>query len=375
MIFEHLIILRIFINSELHNRRDSKMRAIYLLITLFLLAHCTTGTTLENTAESSSDKNTSQSSDSSSGDAVSAESSDLTSSSGVSSSRAEVKEQQSSSTINLSSVTDSFSSESSALSLISSSSVSSDSIEICNDNLDNDKNGYADCMDRECRDTYNCLLLFENSLYTCTDSIDNDFDGDIDCDDEDCLDLLLCTDFEKNIQRADSMDDYYASLNIIPDLIVIDSSVNYRTITSIALFEDTLVMNDVDIDHWYWGEDTLQNKTYKTIRHGEFSTYKYPDSTFSPSKLGYKLNYYLGQLHGEYIDLLHTGDTLFAFEVGYGELIAIEKNNIDLVLGEGNRGEATVLTCRDQIDNDNDGSSDCLDTECMLFNSCSWFAL
>ncbi|HPF97240.1 MAG TPA: hypothetical protein PLZ00_07470, partial [Mangrovimonas sp.] len=47
-------------------------------------------------------------------------------------------------------------------------------VEICNDGLDNDGDGFTDCEDNDC----NCEI--------CDDGLDNDGDGFIDCEDVDC---------------------------------------------------------------------------------------------------------------------------------------------------------------------------------------------
>lgn len=48
--------------------------------------------------------------------------------------------------------------------------------EICNNGIDDDGDGFADCEDFDC-DTFEC---------NCSDGIDNDADGFTDCEDIDC---------------------------------------------------------------------------------------------------------------------------------------------------------------------------------------------
>ncbi len=52
-------------------------------------------------------------------------------------------------------------------------------VEICNDGIDNDGDGFIDCDDDDCASEPSCVEI-------CNDGIDNDGDGFIDCDDNDC---------------------------------------------------------------------------------------------------------------------------------------------------------------------------------------------
>ncbi len=65
--------------------------------------------------------------------------------------------------------------------------------EICDDDLDNDCDGYTDCQDNDCTGYTGpgggqCLPESE----ACLDGYDNDGDGLIDCDDPDCTGSLEC---------------------------------------------------------------------------------------------------------------------------------------------------------------------------------------
>lgn len=60
---------------------------------------------------------------------------------------------------------------------------------ICNDNIDNDNDGYTDCQDSDC-----ALYCAPPEIETiCNDGIDNDNDGQIDCNDGDCYYSTYCT--------------------------------------------------------------------------------------------------------------------------------------------------------------------------------------
>ncbi|MCA0132266.1 S8/S53 family peptidase [Winogradskyella alexanderae] len=52
--------------------------------------------------------------------------------------------------------------------------------EICNDGIDNDGDGFIDCEDANCEEFQDCLIE------RCIDGVDNDGDGLVDCDDPDC---------------------------------------------------------------------------------------------------------------------------------------------------------------------------------------------
>lgn len=62
----------------------------------------------------------------------------------------------------------------------------------CNDGMDNDMDGNADCEDFGCRDLVVCAGEATNAA--CSDGMDNDGDGDMDCDDENCQDeaIVVC---------------------------------------------------------------------------------------------------------------------------------------------------------------------------------------
>lgn len=60
----------------------------------------------------------------------------------------------------------------------------------CNDNIDNDGDGFVDCEDQDCLEDGDCLALQE---HRCFDHLDNDGDGFIDCEDQDCFEAPGCT--------------------------------------------------------------------------------------------------------------------------------------------------------------------------------------
>jgi len=75
------------------------------------------------------------------------------------------------------------------------------SITLCSDGVDNDRDGLVDCSDPDCIPLMNCL---ENNLLACNDLFDNDEDGLIDCNDPDCFAFRRC--FEKGDLCNDGID-------------------------------------------------------------------------------------------------------------------------------------------------------------------------
>jgi len=62
-------------------------------------------------------------------------------------------------------------------------------VEDCDDVIDNDGDGYADCEDPDCAEDPACEVVVE----VCDNDIDDDSDGDFDCDDSDCDADPACT--------------------------------------------------------------------------------------------------------------------------------------------------------------------------------------
>ncbi|MBM4387477.1 MAG: hypothetical protein FJ088_07030 [Deltaproteobacteria bacterium] len=66
----------------------------------------------------------------------------------------------------------------------------------CEDNIDNDSDGYTDCSDFDCSENEKCKEQIE---VICNDGNDNDNDGNKDCDDEDCKLSASCVTSDKPI--------------------------------------------------------------------------------------------------------------------------------------------------------------------------------
>jgi hypothetical protein len=67
----------------------------------------------------------------------------------------------------------------------------------CDDAIDNDGDGYTDCMDPGCFDVYPCA-----PETNCTDDLDNDDDGHTDCDDSDCAGVAGCIEQDEICDNA-----------------------------------------------------------------------------------------------------------------------------------------------------------------------------
>lgn len=63
--------------------------------------------------------------------------------------------------------------------------------EICNNNVDDNGDGFADCGDPECVGTSWCTTA-GGSEYVCDDGLDNDGNGLIDCQDPECVNAGVC---------------------------------------------------------------------------------------------------------------------------------------------------------------------------------------
>ena len=61
-------------------------------------------------------------------------------------------------------------------------------IEICDNGIDDDSDGYVDCCDWDCDDDPGCT-----SEQVCDNEVDDDCDGFVDCDDWDCDEDPACT--------------------------------------------------------------------------------------------------------------------------------------------------------------------------------------
>lgn len=101
-------------------------------------------------------------------------------------------------------------------------SVDEVTLELCQDGVDNDNNGYTDCADFSCSGAPTvmsyCAEVLENTFEKCRDGIDNDGNGYRDCDDYSCRrasdievaracqESLGLTDAEMNARCQDGVD-------------------------------------------------------------------------------------------------------------------------------------------------------------------------
>lgn len=74
-------------------------------------------------------------------------------------------------------------------------------VEICNDGIDNDENGFTDCDDFACVESQFCT-----GETNCNDGIDNDENGFTDCDDFACAESLVCTESEGAVDGEGAAD-------------------------------------------------------------------------------------------------------------------------------------------------------------------------
>jgi hypothetical protein len=80
---------------------------------------------------------------------------------------------------------------------------------ICDDGIDNDNDGFTDCMDFDCEGTLACPGPIENSDALCADGLDNDEDGLMDCADDSCHghpDVTVCREGDLGATPAECSD-------------------------------------------------------------------------------------------------------------------------------------------------------------------------
>ncbi|GEM_PF-4263451 len=63
---------------------------------------------------------------------------------------------------------------------------------LCDDNIDNEQDGYTDCIDWDCSIDANCAAFYGTTELSCDDGIDNDKSGYTDCSDTACQSDLNC---------------------------------------------------------------------------------------------------------------------------------------------------------------------------------------
>lgn len=67
---------------------------------------------------------------------------------------------------------------------------------LCQDGLDNDGDGHADCEDSDCHEDDYCRAIppyMAPPEADCADGLDNDYDLLVDCDDSDCAEAPACS--------------------------------------------------------------------------------------------------------------------------------------------------------------------------------------
>ncbi len=89
---------------------------------------------------------------------------------------------------------------------------------LCNDDIDNDQDGYIDMDDQDCN-PYNPSLKYENTMILCTDGEDNDSDGRADCGDLDCDNWCNYSSFHEEMPEQTSSNDTEQSIYECDDTI------------------------------------------------------------------------------------------------------------------------------------------------------------
>jgi hypothetical protein len=199
------------------------------------------------------------------------------------------------------------------------------SIALCSDGIDNDRDGLLDCRDPDCKGLENCQ---ETSLIACNDLYDNDQDGLVDCDDPDCQAYVRC--YEREEKCDDGIDNDGDGLIDCADSSCKDSGSCMETSAFTCI-------DGIDND----GDgliDCQEESCKRFIVCAEYSVAACTDG---------KDNDYDGL-----IDCADSG----CREV-YSQIC--------------NRDENTAAFCNDGKDNDGDGLIDCADPQCASFSPCS----
>jgi len=213
--------------------------------------------------------------------------------------------------------------------------IEEDSVELCEDGIDNDEDGLIDCEDSGCS-----TLCAEDNSITCNDGIDNDGDGLIDCEDEECSPLFdSFSPFEPN--NCPILDNGQFEFSFLADSveISIDSGITYMT--------NSVVQN-------------LSPGTY-FVFYKNVATDCIEESSFNPVILlaSQECTEFSESECSDGLD--NDGDGLIDCEDSECGLLAIcfEINT-----------ESSTSACRDGIDNDDDGLLDCDDDDCRFFDFC-----
>ncbi len=224
-------------------------------------------------------------------------------------------------------------------------------VEICDDGLDNDGDGYFDCADNDCGQTAICQSPEHESR--CDDGLDNDNDGTTDCADPDCTiypvcqtAAELCTDAMDNdgdnLADCDDPDCATHTFCLSPEVLCDDGQDNDN--------DGQTDCDDADCNgdpacaaQQEICDDNTDNDGDTLVDCDD------PNCVNDPAC----------QVDEDCDDGLdNDGDTL------------VDCYDPDCVADPACTGPTTETDCDDGVDNDNDGHLDCADTDCSSTPPC-----
>jgi len=218
----------------------------------------------------------------------------------------------------------------------------------CGDFQDNDNDSFTDCFDSDCTGVAPCGN--ENTVDRCTDGLDNDADGSIDCSDPNCSGFLVCepgqschsplqiTSFPFQLSGADFRNDFSDNFDF-------DIAANGCTWGSGAEF-----VFSVDLQS---GERILMQETGSMdacIRVLEVCDGLNPTCLASRSECS-NLGFTAPTDGTYYLVLEAASSTPYSNEYGYTFTVS--------------RIDSIETACSDSLDNDFDGATDCGDPDCF----------
>ena len=214
--------------------------------------------------------------------------------------------------------------------------VPEDTYDKCTNEEDDDLDGNIDCEDEDCSTLEVCalssstdlvaLVAAENTFKHCTNNVDDDGDGNIDCEDEDCFTVEICQRDSTELQALEPEEN------------------TYRHCTN-GLDDD----GDGDID-CLDTECALIDACFRSSS-SELTTPLPDENTLLYCQDGYDND------DDKLTDCKDPECQVFT--------ICTSSSSEGIVIPEN-----TAARCQDKIDNDEDGNIDCLDTECAVFVFC-----
>jgi Lamin Tail Domain len=261
---------------------------------------------------------------------------------------------------------------------------------LCEDDYDNDGDGLWDCSDPNCIGVTlsSSPIECESVELSCDDGFDNDGDGNSDCDDFDCKmkcihpGSLLITEIMKNPSYVlDNYGEWFEVYNTTDKAIDLSGLVLFSDENESRTIDSTLIINAYSYEVFAKNGDNLLNgdvtplyvygNSLNLSQNVDSIGIKTPegfiidqvvyDSTSFPNISGFSLS-----LDGSSLDATLNDDfsNWCINPVKYNPLDSGSPNHLNpTCLRESN--------CSDNIDNDQNGKTDCMDFYCSFSSDCT----